>query len=359
MLANSRGKNENGLGTMKRKVARRKARCWLIVVSVSVAAVTRFLSSIANNMIEDASYQSEVVQQQQQEFHICRQDFLPVPMPDGSMSRHEIDYQCQGRDYEAFGTDLLEFIQNKSFFRPSWGRRSLPLPDHTSVLFLGNSHTRQTFHEYACQFSNHIVSKTAYYEDRAFSFGFDNNSTMVLLYNSPVEISVKWEQRLESIVHRKIQSFDAVVLGQFNGASKDITNTTYYKEMMHLSKAGGDPDLQFGKVEPPGILQISQVYQGPIVFVSGYGFGKSKGRPALQIVKVIEEIKEQKHRNNLRSILSRKYIPELNGLECATDKHYNGTCAQQPGSHRCVGTWGGHPTLVAFDLQEALFELMK
>lgn len=118
-----------------------------------------------------------------------------------------------------------------------------------------------------------------------------------------------------------------------------------------------------GVVEPPDVIRLAHSYGGPIVFVSNYDVGKVS--PATKIFQVMEEISESSQRNNLVGIMSRRYISELGGNECGTDVRHTTNLSAVPDcgprharSHRCVGNAGGHPSLIAHDVQEALFSLL-
>lgn len=269
------------------------------------------------------------------------------------------------------------------------------LPPGTSVLFLGNSHTKQTHNQLACQYADSLVGfeglHHAIHGDAAvaprsngttstttglagavsdytsYVLRFRNGASVYLVYNSPVEVARDWQGRLEAIVRRPLSSFDAVVLGQFNGAGKDIRNTAYYRRMRNWTLAeGGDgalPGQSGSPVEPPDVLRLAHAYRGPIVFVSNYDVGKVA--PATKILQVIREISEGGGRSNVVGIMSRRYIQELGGNECGTDVRQTNRStvpdcgARHARSHRCVGRAGGHPSLIAHDVQEALFSLLE
>jgi hypothetical protein len=179
---------------------------------------------------------------------------------------------------------------------------------------------------------------------------------MYLVYNSPVEIALNWTRQLEILIERPLQSFQAVVLGQFNGAGPDVRNSSYYRQMMNWSES--DTGLQFGKVEPPDIVQVADVFPGPIVFVSNYDHRKIESTQI--IMQALKGINLRTNRTNLVGISSRKYMAALGGNECGTEIRQGvGTCRRpRVMSHRCVGPSGGHPTLIAHDIQEALYALL-
>ena len=73
----------------------------------------------------------------------------------------------------------------------------------------------------------------------------------------------------------------------------------------------------------------------------------------------------RERRNNLRAIDARRYTSQLG--ECATDEGFQtvGTCLTDntnrwyQNGHRCFGAQGGHADLVAWDLIEAFYKLLK
>jgi hypothetical protein len=181
---------------------------------------------------------------------------------------------------------------------------------------------------------------------------------MYLVYNSPVEIALNWTRQLEILIERPLQSFQAVVLGQFNGAGPDVRNSSYYRQMMNWSESQSDTGLQLGKVEPPDVVRVARLFHGPIVFASNYDHRKTE---SFQIVlQALRTIKLRTNRTNLVGIWSRKYMAALGGNECGTEIRQGvGTCRRpRVMSHRCVGPNGGHPTLIAHDIQEALYSFL-
>jgi murein tripeptide amidase MpaA len=180
---------------------------------------------------------------------------LELPTTPLSYDHLTIEFQCAGAEYDRFATNLRAFAENTTLHTETWGRRAFPLPAHKSVLFLGNSHTRQTAKALVCQFADQVVTYSHKKRKKSLSsFHFTNNATLSIVINSPVEIAIDWVARLETLVKRPLDSWDLIVLGQFNGAGKELENTTYYRTMTNLSLQEPN-DLQFGKVTPPGYLQ--------------------------------------------------------------------------------------------------------
>ncbi len=293
-------------------------------------------------------------------FRFCSKVSFPIPNQDtNSTNEFRMEYQCNGTEYDDFESVFQHFVRNSSHNHQhhptTWGRRPNPLPDHTNVLFMGNSHTRQTFTNLICMYSDQIVHGPNNPLDRVTAYQFGNNSTAYLVFNSPAEASNNWTLRLEMLVQRPLHSFDAFILGQFNKATKEIEKTSFYKEMMNQSLY--DPDMAFGKVEPPDIIGVANVFPKPIVFVSNFDIGREK--MAKSIIRTIDVIQNQSGRSNIQGIESRKYVPYLNDQECGTNDHFTvGKCEQRKTAHRCSSPKGGHPSLIAWDIQEALFQML-
>jgi hypothetical protein len=268
-----------------------------------------------------------------------------------------IEYQCNGTEYDNFTSQLHQLASDISATQKSktWGRWPEPLPPNASVLFLGNSHTKQTAHEYVCQYADQVESVGQYHRSTTV-FQFQNMASIYLVYNSPVDAALDWTGRLESLVRRPLGSFQAVVLGQFNGAGPDVRNSNYYRQMMNWSES--DSGLQFGKVTPPDVVQVAGAFPGPVVFASNYDVGKSASSKL--ILQAIEDIKLRTNRTNLAGVLARNYLSALGGNECGTEiRNGVGDCGRfRAASHRCVGPNGGHPTLIAHDVQELLYSFL-
>jgi hypothetical protein len=285
--------------------------------------------------------------------HFCQKQSFELPRGKESLVNITVDYYCDGEEYELFAKRLNAFAGDTTLHTETWGRRAFPIPAKKSVLFLGNSHTRQTAIAIICQFADQ-VEKWTRLSPKAVSVHFKNKASICIVWNSSVEISLDWIARLDRLVRRKLDSWDSIVLGQFNGAGHDLVNTTFYREMMNMSLH--DKDLQFGKVTPPDIYKVAAVYSGPILFVSNYNQGKLKS--ATRVKEAIDGLSRD-GRKNAQAILSRKYIGVL-GHECASDKKVEvGPCAQKKEAHRCMGKYGAHPDLIAFDVQETLYSLLE
>ena len=100
-------------------------------------------------------------------------------------------------------------------------------------------------------------------------------------------------------------------------------------------------------------MDVAKVYRGPIVSVSMFAF---HGRKQERTDRFTQQVLLKKNRTNVHVISGRKYIDEI-GLECGTDA-YNGDCDELAG-HRCMGTLGGHPDLIAWEVVESIRQLVN
>ena len=84
----------------------------------------------------------------------------------------DIWYQCRGRNYAAFAEELQAFVDKKYNKRPdewgylprTWGHRVSPVPANATVLFFGNSHTRQQGLALACQMGKDQIEDLHHFE---------------------------------------------------------------------------------------------------------------------------------------------------------------------------------------------------
>ena len=147
------------------------------------------------------------------------------------------------------------------------GRRPFPLQDNTDVFAVGNSHTRQIFHELVCQYSDKIDrfndEFTGGYGEH-FAVKFRNNATLVVMANSLFVYSHNWLEHLESLTKRKLSSFDAIVLGKFNEYT-DSRGTKFAAAIQNISV--GHSDVNFQTTPAPKLHNLAAVYRGPLIYV--------------------------------------------------------------------------------------------
>jgi len=275
-----------------------------------------------------------------------------------------MNYQCESPQYKNFTERLQTYAESNPYNSTTWGRRKYPLPPNKDLIALGNSHLRQHLQALICQFAPVIVD--ARFEGKKtpdIYIRFANNSTIRALINSPVEMAKDWKSLLqERYTSKPLMDFDAFLLGQFNngGQLKDIQNTTYYRQMMNMSK--NDKDLDFEHQAPPNFVEVAKYFsKGPIVFASNYDSTKRRQSNAMDVLQAMLDMAPAQSVERFQGILSRKYIPFLDNDECGTDDFLGvGWCHPKGGvSHRCNGYGGGYPDLIAFDIVESLFKLFE
>jgi hypothetical protein len=278
-----------------------------------------------------------------------------------------VPYQCAGPSYEYFSKRLMKLVSNPKTYGKNttlWGRRSLPLPPNGTIMFFGNSHTRQVFQSLMCQYQEKIISATPLSQvdskgNGVWEVRLQQNVTVFGVFNVHHVYSPRWVNLIEVTLNRSLDSFNVIVLGKFNGF-QDSKGTSFAKLMKTLT-AGTDAD--FERSRPPDVDALANVYSGPILAVSM--FADHDVERTQDILRKVTTIQES-GRDNIVFINGRAYVPEIG--ECATDKSDTvGTCSKDfrtaknrgKNGHRCVGENGGHPDLVAWDVVEECYRLMS
>jgi hypothetical protein len=163
-----------------------------------------------------------------------------------------------------------------------------------------------------------------------------------------------------------LHDFDAIVLGRFNGLA-DSQGTNFGKHMQeHIAKQKGN--FSFDSYLPPGIQQVADAFpkNRPIVLTSMFakydeGHFKKQVEEVERIVATSREQGQPPGGQRIGMVNSRAYVKALG--ECGNNDVEGGTChlAGEPNAaadpsdmHRCVGTRGGHPSLVVWDIIEEL-----
>ncbi len=304
------------------------------------------------------------------DFHICH-------------ARKGYPYVCDGPKYDAFADKLEALLKglvvpadmssgNSTHtsgspmgltLKPStWGRRHhSPFPTNTTILAVGNSHTRQILYALHCQYKTlrfleperskmkkgNRVDKTR--RSTYYLFEFLNHAKLHLVTNHAIFYSKHWLQYLEELVQLDLNKFDALVIGKMN-TFQESSNTSFMKIMM--KKTAQMKDADFVAISPPSLVHFAGLFHGPIVahsMMSDWG----KDQVNRQMIQMVHKL----NRSNIEFVNGRHYVPLLG--ECGADvAHIVGHCENIPGAHRCHGLRGGHPDLVGWDIIEALNELL-
>lgn len=270
----------------------------------------------------------------------------------------DIAYQCEGPLYRSFAGNLRTFSNDMvttGAQDPKWGHRREGLPAKRKYLFLGNSHTRQTAMALLCQL-NVTGSQGLEPSNMAMARRFDlhNGAQVYLVVNSFVVHSPNWVKLLAQQIGVPLTDFDAIVMGVFNTCNAD-RQTTYAADMKAL--ADEEKGVDCINQEGPTLRQVADVYSGPLLYVSMFATYRYKA------YSVDERDAKVLHaaRPNLVYLDARHYI-KLYGLpECGSSGRNTVTdCVHGEKArrklHRCVGRYGGHPDLIAWDVAEFLYK---
>ena len=208
-----------------------------------------------------------------------------------------------------------------------------------------------------CQYQSNIRSLTSR-ENEISGYGytveFQNDAVVEALINSYAAYGAKWVDLLEDKLNRSLQSFDAIILGKFNMLN-DSRNTTFYAQMQQFSNEIDGVD--FLHTKPPRLDQVASVYKGPIIAVSMFSNRSMFLADAKRMANAVERL-QTKGRDNVHFISGRKYISDLG--ECGSNKRLGTDDCHEVGEfHRCNGILGGHPDLMAWDVIEYLYRLLK
>jgi hypothetical protein len=265
-------------------------------------------------------------------------------------------YQCQGEEYDAFGKKLLALGNKGNKDSPMWGIRQLPFPRDKTILFFGNSHTRQLLASILCAYNN-LIEEWGSSKGSPDNYGrikMQHNTTVFTVHNSWIAHSDQWASLLEKhVIGGPLSSVDAIVLGQFNVVPVS-KNTTYEKEMLkaRLDRPEMDPNR-----DGPKFDEVAKAFQGVIVSV---GMMEDRARRAVKVEQERVRERQLSGRRNVASLDPRKYVQILG--ECGTNTHYGfGTCQNGDKGkdlHRCTGVHGGPFDVIAWDLIETLDALL-
>ena len=266
-------------------------------------------------------------------------------------------YQCIGDHYDEFADAMHTLAET---LPEPMGRRNFPAATNRDILVMGNSHTRQMIESLVCQYKNEVVQ----YDGNvmrsngtgSFKVSFANNSTILALNNNPLVYSPQWPKLIENLFGRPLNSYDGIVLGKFNTYEESIGTNFLATITEALKDIQGNID--FSKTKPPALRDVANVFDGPVVYVSMFArYGNPHLTANLQFIKTVNNT-----RHNLSTIYGRKYI-DMMKMECGADAKSTGLCYEDSDKnvsreansmHRCVGSQGGHPDLIAWEVAEKL-----
>jgi hypothetical protein len=338
---------------------------------------------------------SEDVAFRREDYKYCQ--IIPEPQVDQHRVRMEqvapamdLWYQCSGQPYNEY-MDLVwtQVVQAKHQADPTslWGKRPTPVPPGKTILVMGNSHTRQVLTSLLCQYKGQILHATELApvpgkKNVAMTFRLQHNVTIYVLVNHPFVYSKRWHRTLTlDLLKMPLEKLDAIVLGSFNSLSESH-KTSFLQTTLRYQKEMPQHKVNFLEAEPPHLEQVAQVYGGPLIWMSMFALSNQAthdkamaAMASLQFQNVTRSVVVDKRpihrhdlhaRNNIRAVYGRRYIDSLlGGTECSSDSYdivktclTNRTSKRYANGHKCVGRQGGFPDLIAWDLSEALYDLL-
>ena len=300
----------------------------------------------------DASHLPEVPSS---DFSFCTRPYLWLRDTNRTL---DIPYQCDGPLYRSFIGQLRTFsddLVTTGEQSSEWGHRT-HLPAGKRYLFLGNSHTRQTAMALLCQFpvrdSTSLESKN---KAMARKYDLENGTEVYLVVNSYAVHSPKWVELLEKQIGVALHDFDAVIIGVFNTCNNDDANTTFAKDMKEMEDE--DTGVDCINQDGPTLKEVAAVYAGPLAYVSMFATYRYKTYSQDK-----EDAKVLMHnRTNLLYLDGRQYLRMYGLEECGSaNRDALSDCVHGEEArryhHRCVGRYGGHPDLIAWDVVEFLYK---
>jgi hypothetical protein len=294
-------------------------------------------------------------------FRFCRAPF--VGNAENAAHQMKVWYQCEGAVYDEFGHDLHSLatsLVNTHQRSARWGHRTAAFPANSTVLSFGNSHARQIAQALSCQHGSAQVASVQRYDTHkadahmVTQLRFTNNATLWIIANSYVAYSPHWQRLLEEQMGVPLQSMDAIILGIFNGC---VGENAFHWGMLNMTAALPATDeldctLPYG----PTVEHLAAVFEKPIIFTTM--LGKARLEQAAQALHEVQVLHHRHNRTNVQFLPSRRYIHMMD-QECGARFKLNvSICDNGPAArsmHRCMGSQGGHPDLISWDVTEFLY----
>jgi hypothetical protein len=282
-------------------------------------------------------------------------------------------YQCAGPPYEDYMTKhQFPFVLERHKQEPTlqWGTRPSILPlqsKNKKILVIGNSHTRQMVGSLLCMYWEQIESAQSLTlqgaKDHARQYTLTGNHTLTVLVNPSFVYSPRWKLNLEDyFLKHSLSELDAIVLGSFNVYNPRYPDAQLWKDVEAYGETYPDQQVHPREHNPFDLAALARIYSGPIVWTS---MTASYGQAYHQAAQQQMQWPEFQSRTNFRSIDGRQYVEEMGGAECGVPSLVTvGTCIEDEtdpdykDGHRCMGALGGPPDLVAWDVVEALWDVL-
>jgi hypothetical protein len=357
-----------------------------VMVMIKPAQATGKKSDVVEFRRDDYKY-CQITPEPQIDQHRIRMEQVPPAM--------DLWYQCSGQPYNDYMDSVwAQVIHAKHHADPTspWGKRPFPIPPGKTILVMGNSHTPQVLTSLLCQHRDQIINAAELApvpgkKNVAMTFFLRHNVIIHVLVNHPFVYSKRWHRTLAlEFLKMPLFKLDAIVLGSFN-ALKESYKTSFQEVTLRYQKEMPHHRVNFLQQEAPLMQDVAQVYGGPLIWISMFAkYSQPYHEKAMTMISnlqfqngtrrdrsvvVVDTRPIHQHhldkRNNLRAIYGRRYIDShLHGMECSSDSYdIVSTCLTNRTSnkrysdgHKCVGQHGGFPDLIAWDLIEALYDVL-
>jgi hypothetical protein len=134
-------------------------------------------------------------------------------------------FQCEGPEYDKCAAAARAVARNSSHHHasPMWSQPGVPLVrPGSSLLFIGNSHTRQIYETLVCQYQEDILSTNPW----GSSVTLRNDIFLQSSINHPwhYDVTTNLTERFLSELGHFPNFYDAIILGDFNG---DVFNYNF------------------------------------------------------------------------------------------------------------------------------------
>mmetsp|Transcript_9895 Transcript_9895/g.18986 ORF Transcript_9895/g.18986 Transcript_9895/m.18986 type:complete len:470 (+) Transcript_9895:56-1465(+) len=298
-----------------------------------------------------------------EDFNFCTTDHLGKGEP-MAIDGQSIEYQCAGPHYDNFTAQMHELIQHSSEWKnPSpkpntWGHRTYSIPANKTVLFLGNSHTRQLALSVACQMPGPTEVYRYDYDmiekGMAVRYRFSNGATLYAVTNTYAVYTTDWLAALEKQIEMRISDFDVIVQGVFNVPKG---KSSFFNNLMLIAKEVPytfDLDKRPAGPDPSDVMKV---FKGPYLLVSQFSINQKSLFEDYRTM--VEKMSQKKNAFPMESINARQYTLKMHHEGASVIRtEVKDVGVDIPGLnrlHKCVGQKGGLPDLVAWDVSEFFY----
>ena len=292
--------------------------------------------------------------------HFCTKEF---PFKESlNDTEFQVYYQCEGEKYEEFTAKMWDYAVHNL----TTGRQPDAFPANSTVLAIGNSHTRQTMNALVCQYGESVTKVRQWYNSPGTlrEVNFNNGATLIYATNTPLFYTEDWERDvLRGIFGRKLSDFDALILGNFNPLPSAEDLEMYEFARIVNTYMQEHSELNFNMSHVPTFDDLALKFPGPITYVSMFAEFS-----VIEMTEIAERVIGSSDRKDLAFVRGRKHIDALQN-ECGTDGHFEmGVCLNRgdkhsygqlvENMHRCNGPRGSHADLVAWDVVASMHQLL-